>query len=356
MRSLPLCLVLAFAAGARAAPPAIDDATFADLTEKLADSPGFKVRLQAAMVLGRTGGDRAFDPLVRALEADPHFTVRGAAALALGNLGDPRAIEPLVRRVDTDPDGFVSAQAVSALAQLSTQGAVQAVPYLVAARDRADAPGRHAVVRALAAMTDAAALRALAESLADADSDIRGLAEGALGKASATAAGDALIACLAHSNYKVRAAAAQSLAHAREGRAVDALAELVVDPIEVPEVQLAAREALVALKDRLDVHRLVRSSRESPDKRERARALALLGAVGGDDAFEAAMAGLKDRDVYVRGIAASVIGTLDDPRAVPALQKLLDDAQENARIVGLVKGSISRLNRKAAQPPAPAKP
>jgi hypothetical protein len=53
-----------------------------------------KVRVQAALVLGRTHDPRAVPFLVKAL-ADPRPTVRAMAAKALGDIGDPSARVPL---------------------------------------------------------------------------------------------------------------------------------------------------------------------------------------------------------------------------------------------------------------------
>jgi len=58
-------------------------------------SPAFKIRAQAALVLGQfKGKPRVVKPLIRALK-DPHRAVRGAAAIALGRLGAPGSLKAL---------------------------------------------------------------------------------------------------------------------------------------------------------------------------------------------------------------------------------------------------------------------
>ena len=52
------------------------------------EDSNYKVRVQAALVLGKLGDPRAVQPLIKAL-ADQNKTVRGIAASALGQLGDP---------------------------------------------------------------------------------------------------------------------------------------------------------------------------------------------------------------------------------------------------------------------------
>ena len=75
---------------------ALSDDQYEQLVSALKNADAFKVRLQAAVVLGRAGGAKAVEPLVGALD-DPEVAVRAASAMALGNLADLRAVTPLVR-------------------------------------------------------------------------------------------------------------------------------------------------------------------------------------------------------------------------------------------------------------------
>lgn len=71
-----------------------------ELALRLKDTSDFRVRVQAALQLGKAADERALEPLVAALD-DPNESVRAAAAAALKHLGDARAIEPLKdRRLD----------------------------------------------------------------------------------------------------------------------------------------------------------------------------------------------------------------------------------------------------------------
>jgi len=89
-----------------------------DLTRQLTDDPDYKVRLSAALNLGRLGDRRAIDPLTTAL-GDADKTVRGVAAATLGRLVDAQVPEATRARVagalETlargDADGFVRSQA-----------------------------------------------------------------------------------------------------------------------------------------------------------------------------------------------------------------------------------------------------
>ena len=77
---------VAISAGARS--------KFDALNERLKASPDFRVRVQAALELGKTRDPRALTPLSEALD-DGDASVRAAAAAALGKLGQPRAIQLL---------------------------------------------------------------------------------------------------------------------------------------------------------------------------------------------------------------------------------------------------------------------
>jgi hypothetical protein len=89
-----------------------------DLAAVLRSDPDYKVRLSAALNLGRLGDPRAVAPLIDAL-ADRDRTVRGVAAAALGKLVDgrvaaelaDRALASLDRLAQDEPDDVVRGEA-----------------------------------------------------------------------------------------------------------------------------------------------------------------------------------------------------------------------------------------------------
>ena len=95
-------------AGTALAPPAAAQDTATAIRE-LADSNDFRVRVTAALVLGRTKPPGAREPLERAL-SDAHPAVRIAATTALGALGDQDSLPALERRLRTEPSPGVVAQ------------------------------------------------------------------------------------------------------------------------------------------------------------------------------------------------------------------------------------------------------
>jgi hypothetical protein len=84
-----------------------------DLGRALAGDINWKVRMQAASVLGHLRDKRGVPALVRAL-SDASESVRGVAASALGEIGDPSASMALKRSL-RDPSQLVRDQAQAAL-------------------------------------------------------------------------------------------------------------------------------------------------------------------------------------------------------------------------------------------------
>jgi hypothetical protein len=108
---------------ALAAPPAWGKPGLDELIGQLKHGKDFRVRVQAALQLGKSMSPEAFAPLVAALD-DDNASVRAAAVAALESLGDTRAIEPLKER-RLDRSEAVRKQIRSTLAELEAQ-AVQA--------------------------------------------------------------------------------------------------------------------------------------------------------------------------------------------------------------------------------------
>lgn len=339
MRLLPAILIaLSLAALPRPA-AALTDEQYQNLVRSLRESEAFKVRLQAAVVLGRAGGPQAVEPLVGALD-DSEVAVRAAAAMALGNLADLRAVAPLVKALD-DEDGFVRGEAQAALGKLA---GVNALPYLTANKDHRSPRVRRSLAELVARVEGPEAAKALVDFVGDEEEPVRSAAETALLARPYSEANEALREGLHHPNYLVRQRCAMLLGRRHDERALPRLAEIYADDVEAPEVREAARAALFALRDRLDIPALTRDAANAPDKRARAHALALLGVVGGEHAFRACIAALSDDDVYVRGVAALALADIGDKRALPELKALLD-RPANVRILRVLRGAMRRLER-----------
>jgi hypothetical protein len=88
----------------------------AGLTRTLAIGD-FRLRMAAALSLGKTHSRGALAPLTNALD-DPHPAVRAAAAAALGVLGDRAAVGALRAHLAREPSSSVKIQIEMALAAL----------------------------------------------------------------------------------------------------------------------------------------------------------------------------------------------------------------------------------------------
>lgn len=120
-RLIAVCLV----AGLLVARPARADKV-EDLTRALITDDSYKVRVQAALVLGKLKDKRAVPALVKAL-GDDNASVRAVSAQALGLIGDAGAGAALRRLAQTDESDFVKREANVALKRL-TDGSAPASP------------------------------------------------------------------------------------------------------------------------------------------------------------------------------------------------------------------------------------
>ena len=110
-----LAAILMVAARARAG------VSVEDLCRAVVEDPSYKVRVSAALTLGKVGGSAAVPSLIKAL-ADQNNSVRGIAAQSLGKIGEGSASEPLRDLLRRESDAFVKSQATAALALLSGGG------------------------------------------------------------------------------------------------------------------------------------------------------------------------------------------------------------------------------------------
>jgi len=97
----------------------------ADVVDKLIQilktSDSYKVRMTAAISLGKKKDKRAVPALMFALR-DAEYTVRALSAAALGQIGDKRAVSSLKSMLGRESNSFAKGQAKKALAKLSGGG------------------------------------------------------------------------------------------------------------------------------------------------------------------------------------------------------------------------------------------
>jgi hypothetical protein len=93
------------------------------MDRELTESPDFRVRVQAALRLGRTGA--AARPDLEVGLRDAHPAVRVASAAGLGNIGDPAAIPALERAVRTETSATVKSSMQETIEKLRGASAVK---------------------------------------------------------------------------------------------------------------------------------------------------------------------------------------------------------------------------------------
>jgi hypothetical protein len=115
-----LAIVLTLATTGSASADRVDD-----LCRSLTTDPSWRVRLQAAVVLGKLHDARAVPSLLRAL-GDENETVRGLSAQVLGEVGDGGVLAALQRARAGDASAFVRDKAGLAVTKLQAAQAARA--------------------------------------------------------------------------------------------------------------------------------------------------------------------------------------------------------------------------------------
>jgi len=330
------------AAKAEAAPekPVADDAYLEKLTEALKDEDSFKIRLQAAVYLGRTGDVRAVEPLLPVLSGDEHYTVRAAAAMALANLVEPRAISHIVRQAAIDPEEFVRGEAARALRKYDRD---EALPYVVATYGSDDSRVRKEVVTYLAEGSLDVAEVVLVRAVGDV-AEIHDVAQTAIKTMTPEEQLRFLGIAVEHRQASVRRGAIEVLRTIDTKAATDLILSVYERDIEVDQVRDAARAGLRALRHHLDVGEVAKVAVGNTDKHTRARSIKLLGVVGGPEAEKALSQTLKDPEIYLRGTAVMAFRDMGNPTVVPQLEKLLQDPT-NQRIGLQIRNAIKVLQK-----------
>lgn len=83
----------------------------------------------------------------------------------------------------------------------------------------------------------------------------------------------------------------------------------------------------------------------SGGKEEKRRAVAGLGHIGGEEAFQALLSALRDKSFPGRDDVAMALGNIGDPRAVPPLVATLSLPDEDGQVAFQAKRSLGRLTQ-----------
>lgn len=298
-----------------------------------------KVRLQAAIVLGRAGGPGAVPCLSVALD-DEELGVRGAAALALGNLGSVEAIGPLAAHAE-DPDGFVRDHIRSALLSFRDP---EALPRFLAASRDAGPHAREWLVEAVAQLPGAEAEAALGEFLGSQEPDVQKAAERAIEQLSPERRDPCILAAMRSRSETVRARAAELAGTTRVFTSIDRLLALAQDEGQPLEVRGHSKRALYELRGLLDDGSLSATVRGEGTPVRRARAVQLIGIRGGPQARDLLLVGLADPEPQVRLSAAHALLDLGDTGGGGPIRQAAEKEQDEGRRK-LLEGLAAALDR-----------
>ena len=134
---LALLIALSCAAGTRTSEAQDAAARLQSAYRDLVSGGDFRVRVAAALMIGKSGDPGARPALEKAL-GDPHPAVRAAAAAALGAVGDAGAIAALRAAATKESTESVKAQLETTIKRLS-QPAASGKPKCLVALGRIDA-------------------------------------------------------------------------------------------------------------------------------------------------------------------------------------------------------------------------
>jgi HEAT repeat protein len=161
---------------------------------KKLDSSDVEERREAAVELGRAGGDAA--PLLFHAMGDADWRVRKTAVEALVSLGGARVIDGLIQALNADDNAGARNSAIEALVRIGGP----AVAPLLGVIETPDPDVRKFAVDILGDIRDPGAVPALIGRLSDADENVRVASAEALGKIRDPRAVDALLASLARAD------------------------------------------------------------------------------------------------------------------------------------------------------------
>jgi HEAT repeat protein len=323
MRKIAFQALLVLTLAVRAQDDPATKITF--LAGKLADD-SFKVRLKAAIMLGRLPDGRSVEPLQRALR-DESYLVRAAAARALGNLGYPLAAGavPALFALVNDEESFVRQEAARALEKLVGP---ESLPDFVEALKSQRQELRLVAVRVLARQQDDRSREALLVALGDEDEEVQAEVTMFVKGLSVAQMQSWLRQALERrEDSAVQIAAACLVEEMKLTPLIPELTALLGRDDVVPAVRQQARQALKSMREHLDVGELL-SRLQSDRPAERYQAIELLGVQAGPQAVDALLGLLKSDDPFLLRRVVAALGETREPRVVSALRYLLEKTED----------------------------
>jgi HEAT repeat protein len=333
----------------------LDSSRIADLIQDLSD-PESAVREAAAQELGRMRGAAAVGPLIARYEdLEEDVDVRYQAALALGRIGGEVAFAALARFLEPGLDTLYNTEVTigwETVEALGLTGDDRALPLLLAALDdERDVDMRKAARAGLIHLGERAVTPVITVLLDRTKTSVtRIFAATTLGWLGDPRAGEPCQQVLADRDDEqyVRGQAAQTLGRVGGPGAYDLLVSRVRDRREVQYVRRGAITGLGYLGDRR-AYKLLLRMLMSPEMPLRVAAATALGNLGEPHAARPLRKALRDADFQVRLAAARALGQIGDERTIPALlaaQEVEEESPFRAMVCRAAGEAITRISER----------
>lgn len=316
---LALALICAGLTGCDSLAPGPADSGPAYWSKVLKTERSFKVRLQAALLLGRSGHPDALSALVDCAKTDQDHSVRRAAIDALAQLKRPRAIVELVSLAASDAHPTV---AVGAKLALNSFDLVAHQEFVLAAFESDDVRVRAAVLRLLPLPLNDLALSVITKSFGDYP-EVYEQAQTLLATMPRMRRMEWISEGLNSTDPQIRAGAVRALGRDGHRENVAVVIRIFEKDDEVLEVKDAAAQSLRKLKEHLVEGDFITDATEHPETHMRMRAIRVLEAIGGRKAIRALVLALADEKPPVRGRAAKALAELEVIAALPKLEEMV---------------------------------
>lgn len=287
-------------------------------------------------------------------------TVRMAALDELDAVNDPRAVPAIAPLLGGD-DRETGLKAARLIAKIGGPFAAPALAAFIRSAEpdtrippeddygsysttRFETGVRVAATGALRELRDRAVTPFLLDALKDPEYYVRACAADALAATRDTTAVPRLIGLLADPDSGVRENALKALGGIGDRASVPALLAVLGDREKRPDERLGAAEALGGVGDPIAIPALLAAMKEIQGwRKDTSNTIGVaLRRIGSSLALPMLFEDLRGRDPTIRETAASVLGAIGDPAAVPALIQALEDpvVPIHVYLVGNMLGAV----------------
>ena len=297
-------------------------------------------QLRGKIYLGKFSDEEKGKRLLKIAE-DKNNINRIRALEFLEQIKYAKAVGPVIKILEERNKSWtLTTKVVRILTRSGDKKAFQSV--IKALNDKTFEP-RSLCARYLGEFGDKRAVKPLIAALNDSDSYTRMESVTALGKLKDKLSVLPLIAVLNNDTPKMKSLAAHSLGEIKDKRAVLPLIDNLKD--KNPNLRNEIVFALCELKDKRAVEPLMEIIKQDPttiEYREKINLANVMAYFGEKRAVKPIIGFLKFKDGDIRKYAIIALGKLGDPSAIPYLERIPSDIENEARLVTLEVEKVDR--------------